>query len=184
MIHGAVHMPDSTFGADAILSLLARANMGRGEADAPAEGPVLIVFHCMESARRGPRCARRVIMALEARAEMDSDGDGTEAAATASAAAGANHPPEVQVRVLAGGFDQWVRRYWKDATKVQGYDDEYWGFTEFDPAGEVAEEDAEEAARQLPAAASRAAGPAHPLYSRPADQPATPWSEAGSPKAL
>ena len=40
--------------------------------------------------------------------------------------------PNVRVAVLRGGFDQWVRRFWKNATLVQGYDDEYWGYAELE----------------------------------------------------
>lgn len=219
MIAGAVHTPDSTFGAESILKL---ANLAARTSNtsitsntatsaartatttstaittpttASSDGsiPRFIVFHCMESARRGPRCARKMTLALEALSEPeDSDEDlhaGAEVGAGAGAGAGvgmSRHPSlpppawlckQLQVRVLAGGFDGWVRRYWQDVTKVENYDDEYWGYTEFNPAGEVAEEDQDEAKKLGEATA---AGPAHTMYSRPADQPVTPWSAAGS----
>ena len=101
----------------------------------------------MESARRAPRCARRLVVALDA---LRKDGCPL---------------PELQVRVLAGGFDQWVRRFWRDELKVERYEDEYWGFAEMAAAGgnSLWEDDL----------------PAHSGYVRPDNQPTTPWSCAG-----
>ena len=68
--------------------------------------------------------------------------------------------PTIRIAVLRGGFDQWVRRHWRDPARVEGYDDVYWGYAE--DAGD-----------------GGASAPAHPLYERPAGQQATPWSDAG-----
>ena len=73
--------------------------------------PVLVAFHCMESARRGPRCAKRLELAIAAATE-----------------AVAKPLPALEIRILAGGFDQWIRRFWQDPEKVTGYDDAYWGY--------------------------------------------------------
>lgn len=132
-----------------------RTQTGQPSADIP---PTTVVFHCMESARRGPRCARRVVVALEALDELEYA------------------RPQLAIRVLAGGFDQWARRFWNDPTRVVGYSEDYWCFGEFaeaDAAAAAAEQREEEESVD-------AGHPAHPLYTRPADQPATPWSEAGS----
>ena len=99
-IRGALHMPDSRFGANSVLALLSRA--------AKCADGCTIVFHCMESARRGPRCARRTV-----------------AAAAVLRVAG-HVLTKLDVRILEGGFDQWVRRFWQDPLLVEGYEDDYW----------------------------------------------------------
>eukprot|EP00320_Phaeocystis_rex_P007222 CAMPEP_0119061100 /NCGR_PEP_ID=MMETSP1178-20130426/4942_1 /TAXON_ID=33656 /ORGANISM="unid sp, Strain CCMP2000" /LENGTH=255 /DNA_ID=CAMNT_0007042273 /DNA_START=35 /DNA_END=802 /DNA_ORIENTATION=- len=141
MIRSAIHLPDGAFGAASVKAILA-ASRERSARSASSQ-PVRVVFHCMESVRRGPRCAKRLACALDALPEAS---------------------PAITLHVLEGGFDQWVRRHWNDPQLVEGYDDDYYGFavdlgSEASPAGESA--------------------PAHPLYHRPADQPATPWSAAG-----
>ena len=143
---------------------------------------------CRESARRGPRCARRFVLAIEAlrRTSMQV--------------------PALRVAVLRGGFDQWVRRFWKNPMLVQGYDDEYWGYAELElmrrkrakdsiPRPNVSSPTDFTTATQTEtsslASESNTSPPAHAkeiltghrahsLYSRPVDQPATPWSDAGS----
>ena len=177
MITDAIHTPDGQFNAGTILQLI---NAVKAVPTTSTTAPRVIVFHCMESARRGPRCCKRTTLAIEA-LTMDDHEDEDETI-----------PPRVQVRVLAGGFDQWVRRYWQDPSKVRGYDDEYWGFNEFDPLPEALEEDAEEAKAKAKATEKKKEGGGekagiqingtatqHPLYTRPSDQPATPWSAAG-----
>ena len=71
-----------------------------------------ICFHCMESARRGPRCAKRLVEGMRALRDVGYA------------------PQPVKVAVLEGGFDQWVRRHWRDPARVEGYDDAYWGYAE------------------------------------------------------
>jgi hypothetical protein len=134
MIRGARHMADGGFGAGEVLALLDPSHAADG---------ALLVFHCMESARRGPRCARRMHVSMEALRRAGCA------------------VPQVEVRVLQGGFGQWCRRFWQDASKVEGYDDDYWGFAEM-------------GGTQL------GGDGRHALYERPADQPATPWSGAGT----
>jgi hypothetical protein len=63
--------------------------------------------------------------------------------------------PDVQIRVLQGGFDQWIRTYF-GTDLIEEYDDEYWGFEEI---------------RKIQF---------HKNYKRPEDQPKTLWSDAGS----
>ena len=137
-IKGALHMADSNFGPQQVLELLARAR----ELAAARGAEVMICFHCMESARRGPRCAKRLVEGMRALRGVGCA------------------PQPVKVAVLEGGFDQWVRRHWRDPARVEGYDDNYWGYAE--DAGD-----------------GGASAPAHPLYERPAGQQATPWSDAG-----
>lgn len=69
-----------------------------------AEGKTVVVFHCMESVMRGPRCARRL---------LDSSQGETLPFA---------------VRVLRGGADRWIRRFYRDPTLVSNFDKDYWGF--------------------------------------------------------
>ena len=126
-IAGAIHQPDGTFDVEAVAQL--------------AAGKRTVVLHCMESARRAPRCARRLH---------------EHWAAEDAAGAPAPAPARPRICVLQGGADQWVRRFWRDESRVSGFDHDYWGFGGADDS------------------------PAHRDYVRPVDQPATPWSGAGS----
>lgn len=94
-IFGAVHCPDSSFDVAAVAQL--------------AEAKSTVVFHCMESARRGPRCARRLHSYWSA---ADTPDD-------------AARP---RICVLQGGADLWIRRFWNDARRVVDFDPDYWGF--------------------------------------------------------
>jgi rhodanese-related sulfurtransferase len=214
MIHGALHCPDGEFGAQTILGLLDRTSSHdpAASASASASAPThsvpsptptpnqstssitistppktTFVFHCMESARRAPRCARKMWLALEALTD--------EA-----------HPllmhQQVVVKVLTGGFDQWVRRHWKDPALVRGYDSEYWFMDDDEGEEEEVEEGAgvREAvdprvgaghgANDVDTVAAKAKEEEahrpvhHRLYARPHDQLATPWSPAGAPAAM
>ena len=132
-IVGAVHHPDGTFDVGAVAEL--------------AVGKTVVVFHCMESARRAPRCARRLHDYW---------------VATATRRPGSVPQTQPRICVLQGGADLWIRRFWQDATRVVDFDSDYWGFG-----------DSESIAVDHVDVAS------HRLYTRPADQPATSWSEAG-----
>lgn len=103
-IAGALHFPDSTFTErlDEVLDLLR------------ARRPALVVLHCMESVRRGPRCARRLRDALEG---LPHDTALPDAAA---------------VRVLRGGADRWLRQHWRGPL-VAGFDNAYWGWEDDAP---------------------------------------------------
>jgi 8-oxo-dGTP pyrophosphatase MutT (NUDIX family) len=140
-IVGAVHCPDSSFDVTLVAQL--------------AAGTSAVVFHCMESARRGPRCARRLHEFWVA------------AAAAAESAPAAPPPERPRICILQGGADQWIRRFWRDGSRVVGFDPEYWGFGPQEDCGE----------------ADVADDGGHRVYTRPADQPATPWSEAGATAA-
>ena len=72
--------------------------------------------------------------------------------------------------MLEGGFDGWCRRYYRDPERVADYDDDYWLFEEMEEAG----------SGSLFADEAPPPAPAHRDYERPADQPETPWSAAGS----
>ena len=71
--------------------------------------PIFLIFHCMESVRRGPRCAKR-FEEFMATIEVKFD---------------------YSIRVLEGGGDQWVRNYYSNSLLVEKYDDKIWGFIEF-----------------------------------------------------
>jgi Cdc25 family phosphatase len=68
----------------------------------------IIIFHCMESLRRGPRCCYRLNKIFEM---LNID----------------NIKPDL--RILIGGADQWIRKYW-NSDLVENYNDEYWGFSD------------------------------------------------------
>ena len=129
-IVGSLHLPDSEFDINSIETIMK-------EVESKKDKDVDIVFHCMESARRGPRCARRFYEAMKLWNDHDSN---------------------ITIRVLIGGFDQWIRNFY-GTDMIEDYDDDYWGFEE---------------TRRLWKEKF------HKDYERPEDQPETPWSEAGS----
>ena len=149
MVRGAIHCPDGRFGAECILELLRRAAREEEE-----EEKTTLLLHCMESARRAPRCARRLIAAVDALRES-------------------GHPVQpLDVKILEGGFDQFCRRHWDDPVLVQGYDDEYWGYESMGGSQLVLGEGGEVRGSDK--------APSHVTYVRPADQAATPWSGPGT----
>lgn len=180
-VRGALHCPDGTFlhgGLDKVLSCVK-------ERAGATDKPVTVVLHCMESARRGPRCARWLAEAVHAeealdsprewhRSELsapaatvaDSDAGGAGGAGATSCSTSIRTVP--RIRVLRGGADQWIRRFWKDDRLVEGFDAEYWGW------GGTSADASDMDSGELDGAA------AHVDYSRPRDQPATEWSEAGA----
>jgi hypothetical protein len=107
----------------------------------------------MESIRRGPRCAKRLIGRL---AQIHT----TRAYVTF---------PVPTVRVLRGGADGWLRRHWRDSL-VEGFDDAYWGWEDglraADPAtlGAAVVHAAPQSSLQMKPKAM------HRLYARPVDQ--------------
>jgi len=98
-IVGSINTPDAYF--EEQFFDLAMANT---KAQSDKASNIVVVFHCMESVCRGPRCAKLFKKAL----------------------------PDVCVKILHGGFDQWVRRFW-NTDLVENYDDKYWGYAEFPP---------------------------------------------------
>ena len=127
----AVNLPDGTFNSASVVAVLRHVQSIAAtrafeaccmdpsdleKANARTSGPVVVVLHCMESARRAPRCARRLSCAVTALRQLR----------------GVSMGPTIEIRVLEGGFDQYCRRYWKDPYRVVGYDDEYWGYREMD----------------------------------------------------
>lgn len=178
MIRGAIHAPDGTFADEGLVTVLHRASELLKKAQDAASSysraaKVAVVFHCMESVRRGPRCARRTHVYLRAAA----------AASVASPSADTALRPlsqSISLHVLQGGADQWIRRFFRDPSHTQGFDDDYWGFLCSD------DEKVDENGSRSDGASGEGGTPAssdppqHRLYHRPADQPATPWSAAGS----
>jgi Cdc25 family phosphatase len=63
-----------------------------------------IVFHCMESQVRGPKCAIKFKFFLDFTKESN----------------------DWHIFVLEGGFDQWVRKYYNNPNLVENFDIEYW----------------------------------------------------------
>lgn len=146
-IRGAVHCPDGSFCAADAVQLARRKDV--------------VVFHCMESARRGPRCARRLQEYYQLQQTQTQQEQQQMQPASLQL-------PMPRICVLQGGADLWIRRFYKDSTLVEGFDPDYWGFGDSQDDGDG------------PQAATTAG---HIHYARPADQPATPWSAAGSAAA-
>lgn len=152
-IRGALHLPDGEFSSGSVKTLIKHVDTA---------GANVIVFHCMESARRGPRCARRVVEIFDA----CGVGEGI-----------------ARVRILIGGFDQWCRAYWRcEPELIENFDDDYWGFRDIERFRREEESKEKDAA---PASSNdgdieQSRGVRHKLYTRPADQKATPWSAAGT----
>jgi hypothetical protein len=108
----------------------------------------------MESVRRGPRCAKRLLARLAAE----------------SAAA------RPVVRVLRGGADRWIRRYWKGPL-VEGFDGAYWGWCDAASPSEmgadsgIGGQDSSVAREGQEMGMAVTAGTRmHSLYTRPSDQ--------------
>eukprot|EP00939_MAST-03C_sp_MAST-3C-sp1_P004032 g4032.t1 len=145
-IRGSLHLADEEFSPSSIRKLIKYVDK---------IGASMIVFHCMESARRGPRCARRFVEILSA---YDVD--------------------DISIKVLIGGFDQWVRAYFREEPElIENFDDDYWGFCDAERVCRVKERGP---SRELADKNATVAAGHHKLYTRPVDQKATPWSDAGS----
>lgn len=147
-IAGSLHTPDANFDAVAVIARLREARVTRA------------VLHCMESARRGPRCAYRLHQALQHEADEEA-------------------APGIDLHILRGGADLWLRRFVReDPSLVDAFDNDYWGWPADGTQGPRIRQAAGEAAVAATAAAVDA--PSHSLYNRPTDQPATDWSSGGA----
>lgn len=83
---------------------------------------IWIITHCMESICRGPRLAQLIeSLLLEKYSNNDKKNNNNNSK---------NILDLVKVRVLHGGLDHWIRKYYKDATLVEQFNDDYWGFYE------------------------------------------------------
>lgn len=134
-IKGALHLADSSdwsLSMPVLLSAIAEKKA------------TMVIFHCMESIRRGPRCARRLHNYFLENGEYDNE---------------VSSVPEL--RILQGGADQWIRKFYK-TDLVEGYDDEYWAFEEFPPHEQRHYDDGEDGTMKNMHT--------HTLYSRPSDQ--------------
>lgn len=147
-IRGALHLADGSDWSETMPVLLA--------AIAEKQATV-VIFHCMESIRRGPRCARRLHNYF---LDNSEDYDITI--------------PDL--RILRGGADQWIRKYYK-TDFVEGYDDDYWGFEEFPPGDQQSDDEDEDenegdetGAGDMMKNMQQTPPSAHALYSRPCDQ--------------
>ena len=111
-VAGSIHLPDSEFDVKSVEILLKKIAEKKSN-------DVNVVFHCMESARRGPRCARRFHDALRVIQEEMSPEDVKKS--------------KIMIYILQGGFDQWIRAFFGTDVfedHVEDYDDDYWGFEE------------------------------------------------------
>jgi hypothetical protein len=105
---GSIHLPDGgdwSVQMPRLLSVIADARRA-------SRSPVTVIFHCMESIRRGPRCARRLFVHLQSSAE-----DVVE-----------DSSAPVAIQVLHGGADQWMRNFYSDSRLVHDYNNDIWGY--------------------------------------------------------
>ena len=135
-IRVALHLADEEFDGASVRAIFDRARevaSKQSSSEADADATVQVVLHCMESVQRGPRCARRLVVSLEAmRASMAE-------------------LPRMSVHVLEGGFDQWCRRHWQDESLVEQYDDEIWGYEEMGGTSLFAHDEPSHASYERPA---------------------------------
>ncbi len=108
-IMGSIHMPD---GGDWSVQMPRLLSIIECMRDSSAL-PVTVVFHCMESIRRGPRCARRLFQELASTPAKNVEGD---------------LAMQVTIKVLQGGADQWMRKFYLDSRLVQAYNNDIWGY--------------------------------------------------------
>ena len=142
-IKGGIHLPDGKWDEKSSQKILDSASTTAKD--------TFVVFHCMESARRGPRCARRFLEYLINFLRIDYDVI-NEPAALRNLEKYSGIP---RVRILKGGADLWIRHYHRRDSKVENFDDNFWGFDDIEP---------------------EMTGEHHVLYKRPIDQCPTPWT--------
>jgi hypothetical protein len=102
-------MPDGGNWSEQMPKLLSLIQHARSTSGAP----VTVLFHCMESIRRGPRCARRLFQELRKVSDKSVEEDLTM---------------QVAIKVLQGGADQWMRNFYSDSRLVEGYNNDIWGY--------------------------------------------------------
>lgn len=100
-VRGATHCSDTSLRNASSLASLATRVLSIGS-------NATVVFHCMESLRRGPRCAKRMQLLFDD-LELKQNAAPT-------------------IKILQGGADKWIRFFWKNTHLVEGYKDDYWGF--------------------------------------------------------
>ena len=124
---GSLHCPANQFGQQDCLRLLGalqRRQMAETPSSDNPKGRGCVVFHCMESVLRGPRCALLFThyLARHFHKRTEQGGEHKEAK---DARLGVG---DIDVCVLRGGADQWVRNFWRNPSLVEDFDDNYWGF--------------------------------------------------------
>ena len=161
------HFPDSRFD---LLTLASLIQKNKTE---------IVIFHCMESARRGPRSAFK--LHNEYCIQNDEYADQVTPQEMCKKYPDKGIP---RICILRGGADQWIRRFHKDSNLVEGFDDDYWGFypdviesaeSHVDDNNIKSQTTMETENNSNDIAIQRM----HKLYSRPSDQPRTEWSLPG-----
>lgn len=92
-VAGSLHVPSESFHHD-----IERVRLA-------ARGKQIVVFHCMQSQQRGPRCA--MIMAQAVAKQQQEEENAAAASGSASATATAEAFPPIVI--LEDGFSGWVR---------------------------------------------------------------------------
>ena len=106
-IFGSLHAPDSEWERH-LPSVIDRIKALREETGVEISD-ITVVFHCMESARRGPRCAYKLTQYFEDLGIVSPT-----------------------IKVLEGGAHNWIHKYFADPTLVENFDDDYWGILPLD----------------------------------------------------
>ena len=113
-VWGSIHCPDSDFVSHMprLLTTINELQQHGGD-----DEKIIVIFHCMESIMRGPRCARRLHMFFEQH--------GQEPVVF-------RRKSPVVIRVLMGGADRWIRRFHGETTMVENFNDDFWCLNECD----------------------------------------------------
>lgn len=99
-IKGSLHLADSSDWENTSMPKLLK-EIEKKQAE-------LVIFHCMESIRRGPRCARRLYNHVCLGYEEDKF--------------------PFSIKILQGGADRWIRKHYTNELLVENFDDDYWGW--------------------------------------------------------
>jgi hypothetical protein len=143
-ITSSIHMPDGgdwSVQMPRLLSIIHECLETSGP-------PVTVLFHCMESVRRGPRCAFLFPFSPSAAAVPPQP----LWCLCASLATGISSDPRrcarrlfqelkmsgqitddklampFAIKVLQGGADQWMRNFYSDTRLVEAYNNDIWGY--------------------------------------------------------
>jgi Cdc25 family phosphatase len=96
-IKGAIHISSLEFGLKPVFS------MNKILEIAKSKNTKNVVFHCMESQKRSPKCANNFKIFLKFIRETSWN-----------------------IFVLEGGFDRWIRKYNTNPDLVENFNDDYW----------------------------------------------------------
>jgi len=106
-IYGSQHVPDKDW--DNQLPSLLQKIEDLVQKNQVNISEFTVIFHCMESVRRGPRCAYKLLKYYERK--------------------GISFPI---IKVLEGGAHNWIHKNHLDKRLVENFDNDYWGILPFE----------------------------------------------------